>query len=166
MGIEGAVHNSENGGQEIKAFSSYFKITHTNKKLDENFQLDISDKELIFFVYGKDTIREAIKFYDEFPVNYHRTENAKDDQFERSKGLVATMEAIRTSGSQNTCEFILRGKNILTKIEEKYKNKKPEHRIKDDSDLDIAIVHEYLVEKYILGNVGITIPDIGLPSRK
>jgi len=168
MGIEGTVNKSENGGKEIKAFSSDFKITQTNKKLDENFGIDMFEQDFLFYVYKKDIIREAIKFYDEFPTNYHKTEIAKDDEFERSRGLVATMEAIRTRGSEKTSEFMLGGGDILKEFKDKYEESMPKYRLRDDSESDLifAIVHEYLVEKYIFGNAGVKAPDVSLPTRK
>jgi hypothetical protein len=133
------------------------RVRNTNKVLTE-FGFDSDQRDELFRAYGRDSIIEALALYTgaEVNVNYSDVRAALADgtsptevQSALQSGLVATLESLRTIGTDRTENVIYGGGNIVDVMAEKYRTRSPAMRARtDEQKFQIALI-QYLVETHI-----------------
>jgi hypothetical protein len=126
----------------------------TNSVLDV-VGFSLTEQNFLFNVYGKGIVRSAISIYFRANPNEHQRkvrENETSTDFRH--GLVATMEALRTSkrGNRyhNVQNAVLDG-DIHFDIQNRYRDKSPIMRVRDPVQMEVTRRLDYLVQTYILG---------------
>jgi len=109
-----------------------FRVPETTRILDKvGFTIDEID--FLFDLYGKQTVLNGISAYVASPTNSHRDDNLTNP-WENQRGLVATLESIRTRGLEATQNDVLGSANIVDVMSAKYKNREPALRARTEED--------------------------------
>ena len=109
-----------------------YRVPQTRTILDKvKFTGDEAD--FLFDLYGKQTVLQGIAAYVASPSNAHREANL-NNPWEIQRGLVATIESIRTRGIGATQNDIIGGADIVDVMSARYQIREPTLRLRNEGD--------------------------------
>lgn len=107
------------------------------------------ERDILFLAYGKDVVLTALALYFGPKENAHRDMVKVEYPEQIKSGLVATMESIRTRGRSETEHTIFSGEDIVTHMAQKYAEREPVLRVRNDGDLLRLEAIQFLVGMYV-----------------
>ena len=119
-----------------------YRVPKTNYTLNSIGFIN-EERDLLFQLYGKNTILTALAVYFGALRNTHRDENSYDNG-ELRTGLVATMESIRTRGRKLTEDAIFGNENIVDIIKGKYADRGPVISTKEGDGFKQALLAHFI----------------------